>query len=934
MTSAMKTTLCRLTVLPAVLLIVVTTLRAQQPGFRKPPREATMVVDGFLWIDAEDFADYGGWTLDTQFVHLMGSGYLIANGIGKPVADATTTLNIPEAGMYYVWVRARNWMQEHSPGSFQVVVNGSMLAHIFGEAASDEWVWESAGRVALTEGPCELAIRDRTGYYGRCDAIVLTTNAAYTPPADREGVVCERARLTGLSLEPVDGGTYDVIVVGGGSAGCPSALAAARMGARTALIQNRPVLGGNCSSEAGVGLNGASSHQSNARETGIAEETGRTKAFHRYGYYGQAFQHLAERQGNLTLLLNRHVFEAVMDGEQRIAGVRAVDTLVGSIHEYKARLFIDCTGDGWLGYFAGAEFRLGREARDEHDEDLAPEAADTLTMSGCIMGNAISFKAVNTGAPVTYTAPPWAYDLPPREEFGRTVRRVTGGEWGLEHPNHIDDVWGAEHARDELIRITFGYWDYVKHESELGNQATNYQLSIVPLYDAKRESRRLIGDYILTQNDVQSAREFPDRISYGGWSIDVHHPEGILSGSEGPFYCNPRVPIYTIPYRCLYSKNIDNLLFAGRCASVTHIALGTVRVQSTLSTLGQAAGTAAALCLRRKTSPRGIYEDHITELQQTLLKNDQTIPGIVNEDPEDLARAATVTASSTATHNEFGQGQVQLTDLHPLNMDRSVILNTSGQERIDHVGLYLESENTSPTPIALTFSPEAPTPNVPGTSMATSSVPAGAKGWVQFALNHATSSSNLWLRLPKTTGISWRLMESAPEGCYRAYASGTGWREIQGQYYAFYTDPVLRTLTDFHADNVINGSIRIWDGKSNMWASDVKEAMPQWIELQLPEGSKVDCVQLTFDTNMGTKMHSSARPPECVRDYEFAYDRDGEWITLFREQGNYQRHRVHWFKEVSTGKVRLTVTATNGDPSARLFEIRLYNEAGSVLVVR
>ncbi len=916
-------------------LVLSCTLRGQQPGFRKPPREVTEVVDGFLWIDAEDFSDYGGWTLDTQFVHLMGSGYLIANGIGTPVSNATTTVNIPRTAFYAVWVRARNWVKDHSPGTFQLCVNSQAIAHVFGAAASEEWVWEGGGRLALEAGPCELALRDLTGYYGRCDAIILTTDAGYVPPADREGVVNERARLTGLSLEPVDGGMYDVIVVGGGSGGCPAALAAARLGMRTALIQNRPVLGGNCSTEAGVGLNGASSHHDNARETGIAEETGRTKAFHGYSRYGQAFQHLAERQDNLTLLLNRHAFTATMSGTNRIAGVMTVDTLSGQIHEYRARFFIDCTGDGWIGYFAGAEYRLGREAQDEHGEDLAPVTADTLTMSGCIMGAGVGFRAVDVGAPAPYTAPPWAYELPPPgEDFGRTVRRVTGGEWWMEHPNHIDDIWEAEYARDELIRITYGYWDYVKHESALSAQAQTYALSAIPLYDAKRESRRLIGDYILTQNDVQSAREFPDRIAYGGWNIDVHHPEGILSGGDGPFYCNPRVPIYTIPYRCLYSRNIDNLLFAGRCSSVTHIALGTVRVQSTLSTLGQAAGTAAALCIRHDTTPRGIYEEHLAELQQTLLRNDQTVPGAVNEDPKDMARAASVTASSTTTHFEFGLEQVQLIHMHQLNMDRCVILNTSGQPHIDSVHLYLESENADPTQVVLTFSPDPPTPNVAGSSAATSSVPANSKGWVEFTLNYPTNSPQLWLRLPKTTGVSWRLMESAPEGCFRAYAHGAGWREITGEYYAFYTDPVFRTLTDFHPDNVINGRIRIWDGESNMWASDQTQPMPQWIELALPRTAMVDTVQFTFDTNMDTKMHYSSRPSECVRDYEFACMSGGRWATLFREEGNYQRHRIHRFRSVLTDKVRLTVTATNGDASARLFEIRLYRNKGSLLLFR
>ncbi|MBN2449644.1 MAG: FAD-dependent oxidoreductase, partial [Lentisphaeria bacterium] len=635
--------------------------------FRKPPREIRAVVPGFLWVDAEDFAEYGGWVLDTQFVHLMGSAYLLAAGVGTPVSDAGTRLDLPEAGRYRVWVRTRNWSPPHAPGQFLVRVDDRPLPRVFGKVNSGAWTWESGGECDLAAGTHSLALRDMTGYYGRCDAMLLTTDLQYVPPEGSEDVCRERARLCGFSLDPEPAGDFDVIVVGAGSAGFPAALASARLGSRTALIQNRPVLGGNASRECGVPLNGAASGHPNARETGIAEEVGRVRARHGYRSYSEPFRLLADEEPRLEVFTNRHVFAVTMASPTRIASVRAVDTLTGRVSEYTARQFVDCTGDGWVGYFAKAEFRLGRESRDEFDEDLAPAEADSQTMSGCLMGNGLGFRAADSGAPAPFVRPPWAREIPELEGPGRKLRSISGGEWWLEHPNTIDDIWQAEEARDELIKIAFSYWDWIRSRSRMREQAANYALQHIPIMDAKRESRRLVGDYILNQRDCQEGRVFPDRIAYGGWPLDVHHAEGIFSGAGGSFHCNARVPIYTIPYRCLYSRNLENLLFAGRCASVSHIALGSIRVQSTLATLGQAAGTAAALCNALGTTPRGIYRDHIGVLQQLLLKNDQTIPGIRNEDPADLARTATATASSTAAVVLFSAADIEREAGHPLD---------------------------------------------------------------------------------------------------------------------------------------------------------------------------------------------------------------------------------------------------------------------------
>ena len=799
---------------------------------KKPTREICMIEEGFLWIDAEDFDNYGGWTLDSQFVHRMGSSYLIAASVGNPVDDATLRLDIPKAGRYQLWVRSKNWLKDYSPGKFTVRIGDTESSHVFGAAESDAWLWQRGGVFELPQGNTSLAIHDLTGYYGRCDALILTTNLRYTPPNERDALCKERARLTGLSLEPTPEGEYDVVVVGAGAAGCCAAIASARMGATTALIQNRPVLGGNASVELGVPICGAGSGQSNARESGIIEEAGRIKARFDYPKMSEPFRLLAEKEKNLTVFLNRHVFSADMNSDRQIGGVKAVDTLTGQITTYRGKQFVDCTGDGWLGYFSGAQYRFGRESREEFAEDLAPAKADDITMSGCLMGvRTLSYRATNLGKPISYRPPAWAAKLPPPDEFGRSPRGFAGGQWWLEHQGELNDLTHPEKARDELLRITYGYWDYIKNYSLHRHSAINYALTYVPITDAKRESRRLVGDYLLTQNDVQEGKIFADRISYGGWPLDVHHARGIYSGKEGPFHCDPRVPLYTIPFRCLYSANIDNLLFAGRNVSVTHIALGTVRVQGTLAALGQAAGTAAALCAHDKATPRALQRQRIAEFQQILLKHDQYIPEIRNEDPRDLARSARLTASSTGHHLFFDRKNVRREKIHPLNLARAVMFPRGVNEGLESVSLLLSSDRTEATPITLhvreadasgDFSAEDDVVAVEAL------VPAQRETWVEFKTDCTLDKHFAWVWLPKTPGISWRLMSAAPIGSCRAYGGGKDrvWQVHNGQQYAFATKPSLAIEVDYHVQNITNGTTRGVGNKTNLWASDPKQSMP------------------------------------------------------------------------------------------------------------
>jgi hypothetical protein len=629
--------------------------------FRKPARNIKEHIPGFLWADAADFQDYGGWALDTQHVGFMGSSYLLAHGTSQTVKDASLKINNVRPGKYRLWVRSRNWMQEYAPGQFGIRITGKDSGAVFGAQKEEGWSWQDGG-VHEIKGSVTLELQDKTGQFGRCSSVILTRELNYKPPVEVEAFKQERARLSGVSDAIVPLGDYDVVVVGAGVSGCCAALAAAREGANVALVSDRPVLGGNASEEIGVPVQGAANHQGLARETGIIEEAGRLGKASRWGrVMSKPFEALIGEEQNLTLIQNVWLEDVNMKGD-RIHNAILRQTLTGERMKVSGNMFIDCSGDAWLGYHAGADFRRGREARSEHDEINAPDKADSLTMSGCLRGPKSNFKecifyqTVKENMHQSYTAPPWIYKLPKNEWFtngeGHYKRKTQhnqeeaiNGTWWLEHPGDVDDLNDPEYARDQLIRVCHTLWDFWKNKWEEKDKIAPYWLAYIPFTVGKRETRRLMGDYILNQNDCVAGRHFPDAIGHYGWPLDLHAPMGIMD-NNGRYYSDTRIPMGHIPYRCLYSRNVGNMLMAGRNVSVTHVALGTVRVEGQCSLMGQAAGTAAALAVRHKTTPRGIYEKHMAELQQVLLKNDQAIPKVANQDTRDLGQAATISASS------------------------------------------------------------------------------------------------------------------------------------------------------------------------------------------------------------------------------------------------------------------------------------------------
>lgn len=584
----------------------------------------------------------------------------------------------------------------------------------------------------------------------------------------------------------------DVVVIGGGMAGVCAALAAARNGVSVALVQDRPMLGGNSSSEIRLHILGADASGQrqkegiDARETGIMEELRLEEAVSNpqrsTSMWDLILYHAVRCTPGITLLLNTCCCGVRMGRANEIAAIEGHQLGSENTFTIHGRLFIDCTGDGRVGAGAGADFRMGREARDEFGESMAPEKADSA-----VLGSTILFTTRRHPQPMPFTAPSWVRRFARCEDLPH--RRHANWEWGhwwVEWGGELDTIADYDRIRDELMAAALGLWDHIKNSGQHPT-SENWALDWIGFLPGKRESRRFVGEHILTQQEVQRGETFEDGVAIGGWPIDLHPPAGIYS-PEPP--CDQRpVPLYNLPFRCLRSRNIVNLLFAGRDASASHVAFGSTRVMATGGVMGQAVGTAAALCIKSGTLPRELGRDGISALQQQLLRDDAYIIGASNNDPHDLARKAAVRASS-------------------------------------------ETENG-------------------------------------------------------------------------------------------------------HAAHVVNGVARGVGTATNRWISDPSQPMPQWIELRFPKPARVREVHLVFDTGLhrpltltlqdsaNARMIRSAQP-ETVRDYELTLlDGDGHHAVA-TVTGNYQRKRIHTFAPQTIQGLRLQIERTNGDPSARLFEVRAY----------
>ncbi len=587
-------------------------------------------------IEAESFQQRGGWQLDTQFIRQMGSPYLLAHGLGTPVKDATTKVKVTTDGEYTVWVRTFNWVARWqapgTPGRFAVSVDGQRLEKELGtEGAS--WSWHQAGLAQLKAGEVELRLHDLAGFDGRCDAIYLTTDKQTKPDNSSEILSEWRRKLLGIS-EPIEiRKEYDLVVIGGGYAGMGAAISAARMGCKVALIQDRGVLGGNGSSEVRVWAMGLIRRGKFPRIGEIVEEfaDSATKSPGSAEMFGdEVKEEVVRKEKNIDLFLNHHAFRAIKDAD-KVKSVDAIDTLSSQLRRFESPLFVDCTGHGTIGFLVEADWEMTPQGRMG-------------------MSNMWTWDEVEGAKAFPWT--PWAL---PMNMADFPYPRDHHGQWFWESGFDKDPIKDAEEIRDWNLRAVFGAFNAMKNGDGSASHK-NAILTWVAFVGGPRESRRLMGDVVLTQEDVVTKRQFPDGCVPSTWSIDLHYPKKEFAKK---FEDNPFISIaehdqridrnygYPVPYRCFYSRNVNNLFMAGRCASVTHEALGTVRVMKTCGMMGEVVGKAASLCRQHDCLPRDIYESHLSELTQLL-----ELPGKARR--ESIGGATEIPADALPLASSYG----------------------------------------------------------------------------------------------------------------------------------------------------------------------------------------------------------------------------------------------------------------------------------------
>ncbi len=595
---------------------------------------SSFAADAVL-VEAESFSSHGGWKLDTQFIDTMGSPYLLAHGLGRPVKDAITTAEVPTTGNYRVFVRTIDWVGRWNvkgqPGRFEISINGKRLKQTFG-TKSATWTWHDGGSVTIDKKQISIGLHDLTGFDGRCDAILLTKDNK-TPPNDPTTLADWRREQLGLEKAPTARGDYDLVVIGGGYSGMGAALSAARMGCKVALVQNRPILGGNGSSEVRVWAKGNIRRGKYPRIGEIIEEfcDHAEKSPGTYEEFGDAKKEAIIRgEKNIDLFLNHHAYKVDTE-DNRVVAVHAFDTRTSEHSRFAGKLFSDCTGHGTIGYLAQADWEMEPKGR---------------------MGMSNMWAWANDEKPRSYPHTPWALDLD-MKDF--PYPRAFHGQWFWESGFDKDPLGGAESIRDWNLRAVYGAFNAMKNRDGAAEHKNAF-LTWIAYIGGPRESRRLMGDVVLNQDDVVAKKDFPDGCVPSTWSIDLHYPKQQYAGKfkDNPFISYAvhdrrvdRAYGYPVPYRCFYSRNIDNLFMAGRCISVTHQALGTVRVMKTCGMMGEVVGKAASICTLQSCTPRDVYERYLDELKELLI-----LPGKARR--ETVSSEITVPSDALPLAGKFG----------------------------------------------------------------------------------------------------------------------------------------------------------------------------------------------------------------------------------------------------------------------------------------
>jgi hypothetical protein len=772
---------------------------------------------------------------------------------------------------------------------------------------------------------------------------------------------------------------FDLVVVGGGISGVCAAISAARNSVKVALVHNRAMFGGNSSSEVKLYPENTPGMNPWIKEGGILheiilEERKRNQDYYREGIMNSKWDLVLYewvlQEENITSYLNTHMIRPIMANDSTIESVYCIQLGMNRDCLLSAPLFVDATGDGNLGYFSGADCKWGRESKDVFNEPLAPQKPDEL-----LMGNTLFFKARDTGKPVPFKRPDWAAEFESDADIynghnysGPNDTDVAGGYWWIEIGAPYNPIKDMNKTVHEALRQLLGVWDYIKNKGNHG--AENYGLEFTGAWPYKRESRRIRGDYILTEFDVQDPKPHKDSVAYGTWLIDIHNRKGILGDRKDPGkittnyadYQTVGAMVYGIPLRSLYSKDINNLFMAGRPISCSYLGFASSRVLPTGAICGQAVGVAASLAKKYHKLPREIAKKHAEECQQIILKEDGHIPGVVNEDPNDLARKATVKASSESPLT-FPDAEYE----RELTIPHAQLFPVSNK-KIDSVKLFLRSERNRAARIQLglraapsvwDFRSEKDLAGVSAT------IPAGFEGWVTFELDVTVNPNHLYyIYVKRQKGIFWKLFRNnldsngthskIPIGSAAAVQPlkqprseqtktvqeifppvnladlpGTGkngrWKPLSGEQSL--SMEITPTSYPYGAHNMNQGANRP-DQWSNVWVSNPTDSFPVYVNFKWKYKQRFNAIQITFDTNQNSRVTRPLyRYPECIKEYVLECKSGSGWEEITHIKNNYMRRRVHHFDQVRTDQLRLQVIATNGAPEARIYEMRVYNES-------
>jgi hypothetical protein len=755
---------------------------------------------------------------------------------------------------------------------------------------------------------------------------------------------------------------FDILVGGGGLAGVCAAIAAIRqlnslkkVNPRVALINDRPVLGGVSSSEIRVPPIGAGRNPWGF-ETGIISELlyeERARNHNRWemgtanSLWDIILWEAVKKETGIELYLNtsiRSVLSKKNNENITIEKIFAAQLGNETDYEFSATQFIDCTGDSTIAFEAGASMIIGRESKEKYGESLANDIGDDACM-----GSSLLFQAKDIGRPCPFKAPEYAAKYHSENSlFFRPHQNFRNGYYWIEVGYPYKTIEQNEEIRDELIRHVMGVWDHLKNHCTLfGKQVENWALDWVGMIPGKRGSRRIEGDTVIIENDLRTARLFQDRVGFGGHFFDLHTIGGILAADKpgNPVDTNPdlwdqcRLKPYPIPLSSLYSKNVSNLMMAGRNISTSHVANGSTRVMLTNALLGQAVGTASAYCVSKKLPSRECAKQFIEEIQQSLLRQSCFLHGIKNKDKNDLALSASVEASSESSL-ELNPLESEAKDpsvfRHKMDLALGTVIPVSSNT-INSIGLWLISEDAKSIPVNISIFSLENIWDIQNTQKlvctAKAIVSAGSKGPVQFEINQKVKSNQFYFITvePVKGELYWQFRRDHPTGVFSVWRSATSgfWKYYRHERVEGFETFCLNISPEqkpFAANQILSGETRPYCF-TNIWVSDPKQLNHAWLKLKWKNLIEFNQIEITFDTDLSftnETMPEFTISKKCVKDYEISCFANGEWRTLIKVEGNYHRQNIHQFSKIFASEIEIIVLLTNGDASSRIYEVRVY----------